>query len=115
MRGAPLPTAAVTSRAHGMCASWVLLECLAGVVRRGHGCGVQGVCGCAPGSGFALQFGVGGAALCCGGSCEGVCSCGVPGLWLRWSVGHLGAAMSCGGAGSFVLVVVVVRWAVLSV
>jgi hypothetical protein len=52
--------------------------------------------------------------VCCGGSCEGVCSCGVLGLWLRWSVGHLGATMSCGGAGLFVLVVVV-RWAVLSV
>jgi hypothetical protein len=49
----------------------------------------------------------------CGGSCAGVHSCGVPGLWLRWLVGHLGAAMSCGGAGLFVLVVVV-RWAVLS-
>jgi hypothetical protein len=49
----------------------------------------------------------------CGGSYAGVCSCGVLGLWLRWLVGHLGAATSRGGAGLFVLVVIV-RWAVLS-
>jgi hypothetical protein len=45
----------------------------------------------------------------CGGSCVGVHSCGVPGLWLRWLVGHLGAAMSRSGAGLFALVVIV-RW-----
>jgi hypothetical protein len=43
----------------------------------------------------------------CGSSCMGVHSCGVPGLWLRRWVGHLGAAMSHSGAGLFVLVVVV--------
>jgi hypothetical protein len=65
-KGAPLPIATIASRAHGVCASWVLLECLAGVMHRGRGCGVQGVCGHTPGSGFALQFGAGGATLCWG-------------------------------------------------
>jgi hypothetical protein len=64
--GAPLPTATVASRAHGACASGVLLECPVGVMRRAHSCGVQGMCRRAPSSGFALQFGVGGAVLCWG-------------------------------------------------
>jgi hypothetical protein len=58
--GAPLPTAAIASQAHGMRASQVSLECLAGVMCRVHSCGVQGMCGRTPSSGFALQFRVGG-------------------------------------------------------
>jgi hypothetical protein len=59
-KGAPLPTAAAVSQAHGARASWVSLECLAGVMHRVCSCGVQGMCGCTPSSGFASQFGVGG-------------------------------------------------------
>jgi hypothetical protein len=85
-------------------------------MRRAHGCGVQGMCRRAPSSGFALQFGVGGAALCWGvlwwllfGGVQLWC----PRFVLRWLVGHLGAATSHGGAGLFALVVIN-RWVVLS-
>jgi hypothetical protein len=93
----------------GMRASWVLLECLASVVCRGcAGALLAVVLPCSLESGGPHYVGVH-----CGGSCAGVCSCGVPGLWLRWLVGHLGATMSRGEAGLFVLVVII-RWAVLS-
>jgi hypothetical protein len=78
---------------------------------RGRSCGVQGVCGCAPGGGFALQFGVGGAMLCWGALWWLLY--GVAQLWCPGFVGHLGAATSRGGVGLFVLVVIV-RWVVLS-
>jgi hypothetical protein len=68
MRGAPLPTATVTSRAHGVHASWVSLECLVGVVCRGcAGALLAAVLSCSLESGGPRYVGVH-----CGGSCAGV-------------------------------------------
>jgi hypothetical protein len=83
-KGAPLPTAAVASRAHGVRASQVSLEFLAGVMHRARGCGVQGMCGCTPSGSFASQFGVGGAALCWGALWWLLC--GGAQLWCPWFV-----------------------------
>jgi hypothetical protein len=75
-KGAPLPTATVISRAHGMCASWVLCAGHAVVVCRGcAGALLAAVLPHSLESGGPHCVGVR-----CGGSCVGVRSCGVPGL-----------------------------------
>jgi hypothetical protein len=87
-----------------------------GVMHRGHGCGVQGVCGRTPGSGFASQFRVGGAALCWGALWWLLCrvvQLWYPGFVVEVVSGSLGGHHVTWWAGLFVLVVIV-RWAVLS-
>jgi hypothetical protein len=90
-KGAPLPIATIASRAHGVCcwSAWRVL-CTGGAVVVCRGCVgtlLAAVSPCSSGLGGPHCVGVH-----CGGSCVGVRSCGVLGLWLRWSVGHLGAA-----------------------